>query len=175
MMKKSTERRMNLVAMTILGLNVAGVMVVLILRVVLYKGDLLEDGSLSLESAPAPGTSLSDVQTCAHPNELLVTGHIRRDDDSNAAGRVQVTITLLSPTGDVLDRGNAWYSLFADRKRHSAHFETRLDTVPPEGSVLRIEWSNPKLRTEETSPGTDSANQRGYAAETAPAVQAIGP
>lgn len=157
-MKKSTERKMNIIVTAILGFNVAGVISIFIIRSVLYPGDLLENGSLLLESIPAPGTSLSNVETCAHPNELVVTGHVRRDDDSEVAGRGQVTITLLSPAGEVLDSREAWYNLPPGRGPDLAHFEAHVNTVPPDGSTMQIKWTEPAPQAPAASGTKDRAD-----------------
>lgn len=153
-MKKTTQRKMNAVVIIVLGFNVAAVIGIFVIRSVMYPGDLLDNGSLRLETAPAPGTVLSDVETCAHPNELIVTGHVRRDDDSEAAGRGELTITLLSPAGKVLDSRGAWYNLPPGRGPDLAHFEAHMDTIPPGGSVMRIEWA-------EAETGNSSASGSG--------------
>ena len=70
-MKKSTERKTSLVVMAILGFNVMGVIAILILRARNHR-DLLDNGSLFLETVPEEGSTLSDIRTCAHPNDLLV-------------------------------------------------------------------------------------------------------
>jgi len=168
-MKKSTQRWMNIIGLTVLGFNVAGVIVIFIMNAVHYRGDLLENGSLSLESVPAPGTSLSGIKTCVHPNELLVTGDLRRDDNAEMAGRGQVMITLLSPTRDILDRRGAWYTLPGCRKHNVAHFNVRFRTVPSGGSVMRIEWTAPGItRTKESSNETETASATSPSVEVSP-------
>lgn len=159
-MKKSTERKMNIVVIAILGFNVAGVISILIIRSIMYPGDLIENGSLLLETVPARGTSLSDVETCAHPNELVVTGHIRRDEGAEVAGQGEVEITLFSPNGDVLERGSGWYRLPPVPDRRSAHFEMRLHASPPKGSILHIESTQPETQPA-INPGAPEASREG--------------
>jgi len=134
---------MNLIVAAILAVNIAGAIGVVVRRFTSHQ-DLLQKGRLTLRASPAPGTVLCNVRTCAHQHEFVVTGHLQSTDDHNIGGQGTITVAILSPQGATLDRRSDRYVLSPSYKPAGMHFEERFQTIPPTGSVLRIEWDRPE-------------------------------
>lgn len=155
-MKKSTQRKMNIIAMVILGINVVGGVGSVVLRYTSHQ-DLLQKGRLTLQAVPAPGTILCNVRTCAHQYELVVSGHLQSTDEGNVGGQGTITVAILSPQGATLDRRSERYILSPSHQPAGMHFDEHFRMIPPAGSVLRIEWDSPKRSKEPLPPCTVSA------------------
>lgn len=142
-MRKSTERKMTLVAMAILAINVAGGIGVVVRRFMSHQ-DLLQKGRLTLQASPAPGTILCNVRTCIHQQELVVTGHLQSTDEHNIGGHGTITVAILSPQDATLDRRSHRYVLSPSYKPAGMHFTEHFRAIPPTESVLRIECNCPE-------------------------------
>ncbi len=153
-MRKSTERKMNLIVLAILAVNVVGGIGVVVRRFTSHQ-DLLLKGRVTLQTSPAPGVILCNVRTCAHPHEFVVTGHLESTDEHNTGWQGSITVAILSPQGAMLDRRSDRYVLSPSYKPAGMHFAERFRTIPPTGSVLRIEWDRPEQpSTQPTAHGT---------------------
>lgn len=157
-MKKSTERRMNLVIGTILLIQVGGVAFILIYNTVhkhRYHRDLLATHDLRLEYAGPGGVELQDPHAYLRKDRVVVSGCLNRTGSGLGPVASEIDVSLVSASASVLE--HRVIRDLSQCKRGGAHFSMELAAVPSEGSVLEItafarEGGDPMP----DSPSTDS-------------------
>ena len=137
-MKRRTERRMTLVLGVLLGSQVVCVIVFFCLP----RGytDLFADGTLKLETRPAPGTSLPHAHATQDSQSLRVSGRLRREYNEAPDQHGQVTLTVLSAEGLRLDELVRDYTLSTRAPKGGGRFDVRFQTIPPAGSTIVVSW-----------------------------------
>ncbi|MCO6438596.1 MAG: hypothetical protein J5J06_16005 [Phycisphaerae bacterium] len=138
-MKKSTERKMNLVVGTILLVQVGGVAFILIYNAVhkhRYHRDLLATKDLTLQFTGPGDIELQDPHAYARKEGLVVSGCLNATTPSRGLATNEVDVCVLSPKGTVLQE-TAIREL-SRCKRGGVHFNTKFASIPPDGSVLDI-------------------------------------
>lgn len=125
--------------MGVLGFNVIGAVWWIAFRP--GPNDLLENGTLELETIPSPHTSLPHAHATLTGSSLRLSGRIRRTDHAAAAEHGTVTVTALSPDKKVLCEAIASYDLSPGLPHGGGGFSTMLPSIPPPQSTIRFEWT----------------------------------
>lgn len=106
---------------------------------------LVKMGDLFIETIPSSQVYFSDIIAGREGNELVISGKVsRRNTSFSGAGHVDVAV--VSPGGLVIDAAHVPYipkilpKTPGARKHRSSRFETRLQCVPPEWTVVRIAY-----------------------------------
>jgi hypothetical protein len=138
-MKKSTERRMNLVVGAVLAVQVAGVCFILVYNAVhkyRYHRDLLATHDLRLEYEGPSGVELQGPHAYLRKDEVVISGCLNRTGSGSGSVASQVDVSVLSTTAAVLDQTSI--RDFSRCTRGGVHFSEKLKVVPPAGSVLNL-------------------------------------
>ena len=138
-MKKSTERRMNLVVDVILVVQVAGVVSILIFNAVhehRYHRDLLGTDALTLKFEGPEDIELQDPHAYVRDDGLVISGFLHRSEVGGGPVASRIDVKLQSASGTVLQE-----TTLRDLprcERGGVHFSTRIPEIPSGRSVLSI-------------------------------------
>ncbi len=138
-MKKSTERKMCLAVGVMVGVQVVGVMIILISNAVhkhRYHRDLLATKALELRFAGPDNMELQDPHAYTRKEGLIVSGCLNSIPSGAELAATEVDVRLLSAKGAVLHETSI--RDLSQCKRGGAHFSTEIPQMPSDGSVLSI-------------------------------------
>ncbi|GJQ27787.1 MAG: hypothetical protein HBSAPP02_28190 [Phycisphaerae bacterium] len=103
-------------------------------------GDLARSGTLRIELVPPTGPVFYGVFIEQQGGEFVVTGYGKRPN-----GRGVVEVQVVRPDGEVLGRRMATLlpPLAVPKRTYNYRFRAVLPLVPPDGSVVRVLYSEP--------------------------------
>jgi hypothetical protein len=102
--------------------------------------DLVERGIVTVEQEKPRHLRFMWLDAYTEDNGVFVSGTIRRPRQWRAPVRGVVDAQLLAPTGEILEEVETPYSprSIPTKGARSSRFKVRLNTIPPEKSVVRI-------------------------------------
>lgn len=99
--------------------------------------DLVRDGVVDIERESSRYTMVTLVSAMQEGHDLLVRGEVRRRHGGRSPIPGHIDVQIIGPDGDVLADTSIGYHRRSAKWR-SASFYTRLETVPPPGSTIRV-------------------------------------
>lgn len=138
-MRRATEKRMNLVALILLGTSVAMALTLLIVPASTHgPRDLIAEGMVSIAPDPSGDVVVPHAHAFVDNGTLLVKGTVRCDVCAVLTQKRTLNVTLLSPAGLSLDQASCQCGSSVDPSRPQGPFSVRLKTIPPTGSRIQV-------------------------------------
>lgn len=131
---------MNVIAVSILALNIIAVVGAFVARQMNKHKDLFRDGTILLETSPAAGTVLAHPHSYVQHGTLVIKGCVHREPGTVLMGGGVVQISLRSPEGEKLD-ASVGFLLPADQTERCAPFRADFKAVPKNGTTALIKWT----------------------------------
>ncbi len=111
-----------------------------------HCGNLLKDGTLTLEHASSEGYYISKVHVNQVDDGIEISGKVKRRSYAGIGGG-HIDITIINPEGEVLKELSTHYSprVIPMRRVHTREsgFEVNLSMIPPKGSKIRVALHRP--------------------------------
>jgi len=117
--------------------------------------NLVDTGTVSIETVPSKEIYISEVRINQDGNELVLTGRVKRRHLA-PVGFGHVDVAIISPEGKSLEQVSTYYNpRIIPRKRghrrlHGSGFEVRLPVIPPAGSTIRVAYHRSAKSESET-------------------------
>lgn len=99
--------------------------------------DLVRDGVVDIEKESSRYAMITLVSAMQEGADLLVRGELRRRHGGRSPIPGHIDVQIIGTTGEMLADASVGYHRRSAKWR-SASFYTRLETVPPPGSTIRV-------------------------------------
>ena len=137
-MRRAVERRMSLVVLVLVGLSVAGELVMLLSRAFEQRPrDLIAEGAVLIDPDPTGNVQVPHAHAFVQDGTLLVKGIVRCGSCTTQPQDDSLDVALFSPAGLLLDRASCRCGL-ADAGGVDRFFSVYLRTVPPPASRIQF-------------------------------------
>lgn len=107
--------------------------------------NLITQKGVSIETTHSTQAHISDVVVSEEGNEIVITGKVSRLNRA-ISGSGHVDVTILDPSGNVIDKGTVPYTPATlpktpgARKHRGSRFEVRLNCILPTGSKVQVTY-----------------------------------